>query len=230
MVKVRNILFVGTELTHLEHWDTNNRTEVISSINFLDAVTMSFMPDLIIFDGMRNADVKRIRENERLVRVPVLIVEKSFAEVNNLNAIADYPKVLVCNTQLAQSTMFYNRIEALFNKKNPVLPPRRGITVKYAILYINKNVSRKIDRTKVASQLGVDEDYLSRIFHEEMGIPIWTYINIYRLSVARRLLLETGIPLRELSAKVGYTDTGYFCKAFKKLYGVTPSEYRKEND
>jgi len=230
MVKVRNILFIGTELTHLNNWSSEDRTEVISSINFLDAVIMSFMPDLIIFDSMKNTDVKKIRENEKLVRVPVVIIEKSFAEVNNLNPIADYPKVLICNKELAETKEFYDRIDRLLSKKTPILPPRTGIIVKYAILYMNKNISKPVSRSMVASQLGIAEDYLSRIFHKEMGISLWNYMNIYRLYVARKLLLQTGIPISEITTKVGFSESSYFNKAFKKQYGITPSQLRKEND
>ena len=228
MVKVRNILFIGTELTQLRNWSGDDRTEVISSINFLDAVIMSFMPDLIVFDSMKNTDVKKIRENEKLVRVPVLIIEKSFAEVNNLNAIADYPKVLICNKNIAETPEFFGRIDAILNKKQKILPTRTGIMVKYAIMFINKNVTRQISRTMIARQVGVDEDYLSRIFHEEMGLPLWNYMNIYRLYVADKMLKETGIPLTEICRKVGFATPSYFNKAFKKLYGYAPGAVRKE--
>ena len=228
MVKVKNILFIGTELTHLKNWSEDDRTEVISSINFLDSVIMSFTPDLIIFDSMNNTDVRKIRESEKLVRVPVLIIEKSFAEVNNLNLISDYPKVLICNKEIAQTVEFYKRISSIIEKRSKILPPRTGITIKYAILYINKNVSKPLNRGMVASQVGVAEDYLSKIFHAEMGISLWNYINQYRLYVAHRLLLETGIPLTEISAKVGYSSASYFNKAYKKLYGYAPGAIRKE--
>ena len=58
---------------------------------------------------------------------------------------------------------------------------------------MNKNLSKKISRNTLADQVGVDPDYLTRIFHKEMGIGISAYLNLFRLEESHKLLSLTGI-------------------------------------
>ena len=70
-------------------------------------------------------------------------------------------------------------------------------------------------------------NYLSKQFKEETGRTISDTIRQLRCGQAARLLRETDTPIAEISAYVGYPDSNYFIKVFKKTLGMTPSESRK---
>ncbi|MDE6736746.1 MAG: AraC family transcriptional regulator, partial [Treponemataceae bacterium] len=106
------------------------------------------------------------------------------------------------------------------------LPSHTGALIKKAILYLNKNYSQQIVRWKLADTVHVSEDYLTRIFHKELGLSLWEYLNRYRIYLAERLLLETNDTVYEIAERIGFQDKAYFCRVFKKIYGISPGKIR----
>ena len=79
----------------------------------------------------------------------------------------------------------------------------------------------------IASQLGVAEDYLSRIFKKELGISLWNYVNEFRLFTARNLLVKTGMTVSEVSRECGIADAAYFSRLYSSFYGHSPLAERR---
>lgn len=109
-----------------------------------------------------------------------------------------------------------------------ILPPHTGALVKKAILYLNKNAPQQIVRWKLADTVHVSEDYLTRIFHKEIGLSLWEYLNRYRIYIATKMLLETNDTIYEIAENSGFQDQAYFCRVFKKIYGVPPGKIRSK--
>lgn len=82
---------------------------------------------------------------------------------------------------------------------------------------------------QMALNLHFTPAYLCQIFKNGTGITINTYINMFRISKARDLLLTKDAKLYEISSCVGYNDPNYFSRQFKKQVGMTPSEYRERH-
>lgn len=74
--------------------------------------------------------------------------------------------------------------------------------------------------------MGLSSSYLCRVFKEETGVNINTYINNLRMAKAVRLLEDKNYYIKEVAISVGFDDQLYFSRLFKKYYGVTPSQYR----
>lgn len=74
--------------------------------------------------------------------------------------------------------------------------------------------------------VGASEDYLSRIFHRELGITPWDYLNRYRMIRARELLRLTDDPVGSVARQVGFSDAAYFSRVFRNVCGASPSQYR----
>lgn len=55
------------------------------------------------------------------------------------------------------------------------------------------------------------------------------YVNNLRIDLAKELLIKTDLPLKEISLKVGYTNTVTLNRVFKKIVGITPGKFREEN-
>ena len=72
--------------------------------------------------------------------------------------------------------------------------------------------------------------FLKAIFHiclkKKTGVNFSTYLETIRLNEASRLIRETDISLNELYLSVGYNNANSFRRAFKKIYGITPSAMR----
>lgn len=69
------------------------------------------------------------------------------------------------------------------------------------------------------------EDYLSKMFKQEFGINFIDYLTHIRMVKAEKLLLEKDLSVADVAYLLGYNDPKYFCRIFKKKYGVTPSAW-----
>lgn len=69
--------------------------------------------------------------------------------------------------------------------------------------------------------------YLGQLFHKEMNESFTEYLNKYRIDQAKMLLRSSNSKVQDIAQKVGYWETGYFYKQFKKHVGVSPMDYRE---
>ena len=111
------------------------------------------------------------------------------------------------------------------------MPPKRGDTaasvVDHVYFYVQDNLARNIKIQDISSFIGISKNHLNRIFKNKHGITIHKYITTRRINIAESLLQSTDRPLKEVATLVGYEDTDYFCRVFKKHKGMTPSQFRQ---
>lgn len=82
---------------------------------------------------------------------------------------------------------------------------------------------------KISDEFQISESYFSHMFKEKTGVNFSTYLENIRMSEAVKLIQETDISLNELYIAVGYNNANSFRRAFKKVYGVTPSSMRESS-
>lgn len=99
--------------------------------------------------------------------------------------------------------------------------------IKEIKMFIEENSGEEISRNDLAAKVFLHPDYLSRIFKEQMGLSLSDFIIQVRIDKAKVLLQKTDDRISDISAKVGYQNTAYFTKLFKRATGMTPKEFRK---
>ena len=92
--------------------------------------------------------------------------------------------------------------------------------------YIKENYKRDISAGDVAGILGYSDVYFSKIFKQLFDDTFINYLTKVRIDKAKVLLKDVGFNIKEVGASVGYTDSNYFTKVFKRAVGMSPSEYR----
>lgn len=98
--------------------------------------------------------------------------------------------------------------------------------VAQTIQYMKQHYREEISICDVADYLNISEGYLSRVFKKETNCTFTNYLSYYRISEACELLKNCRWKIYEVAEKVGYSDTAYFSTLFKKLTGISPSEYQ----
>ncbi len=78
----------------------------------------------------------------------------------------------------------------------------------------------------IAQSLGISEGHLSHMFRKETDYTLLNYLTRYRIHKAMELLRGGRLKVYEVADQVGYRDITYFSATFKKLMGVSPSEYQ----
>lgn len=221
------VLLIGVKNIPVEKIFNGYQISRISSCAFLTEFHEYNLPDLICFETISREDINVLRNNPLLVMTPVLVLSDSFSSAEQIQSIADLPRVIFCNSSIASDGIFQERIKLITDKKSKPLNARSGLIVKYAIHFININVSAQISRGFLAEKLGVAEDHLTRIFREEMGLYLWQYINLYKIHTAAELLLKTDDNVYQIAKKCGFAEPSYFIRLFKKEFDCTPNRFRK---
>lgn len=100
-------------------------------------------------------------------------------------------------------------------------------TVNKIKQYISQNYADPITRHSIAKLIGVTPNYVSTLFKKATGIPLVGYITQFRIDKAKELLSDKSYKHTEIAEMVGFSSSFYFSKTFKKVTGITPTEYQK---
>jgi len=104
---------------------------------------------------------------------------------------------------------------------------RAAEMVKKAVLFINEHDPREINRSRIAKEVGVCDDYLTKLFVRVLGVSPRAYVLSFRISLACRLLDCGDMALKEIAVLSGFSDASYFCRVFRATTGVSPDAYRR---
>lgn len=96
------------------------------------------------------------------------------------------------------------------------------------IKYIHDNYEKKLEIQRIADDFNINQNYLGSIFKKKTGKTFTGYLIEYRMARALELLTYTNLTAYEVSIKVGYSEYGHFSKAFKKHFGKTVNEMKKD--
>jgi ligand-binding sensor protein/AraC-like DNA-binding protein len=107
---------------------------------------------------------------------------------------------------------------------------REKIILRPALDYIERNYTRNFSLDSMASLCNISSSYFSKLFNRIMDDSFSNYINKIRIKKAKEILKNTDTPITNIALDLGFEDSGYFIKVFKKLEGVTPLVYRNEKN
>jgi len=79
-----------------------------------------------------------------------------------------------------------------------------------------------------ADKLHYNASYLSNVFKRETGLTFTEYLASYRLQMAKQMLVETNMPIKDIAEKLKYTNSHNFIRSFRKQEGMTPGQYRSQ--
>jgi two-component system response regulator YesN len=101
--------------------------------------------------------------------------------------------------------------------------------ISKAIRYMEEHNSEHLPLQQVASQVHLNAAYFSHLFKKETGRSFVDYLIELRMEKAKQLLSNTDMKVTEVSGLIGYDLPNYFAKLFKQSTGLSPKEYRKQN-
>lgn len=98
--------------------------------------------------------------------------------------------------------------------------------IRKALQFMRNNYSEKLELARVAEYVGLSANYFSTLFHHTVGMRFRDYLCKIRVEESKVLLLSKQYSLSDIAVAMGFPDQSYYCKAFKRLVGVTPGKYR----
>ena len=100
--------------------------------------------------------------------------------------------------------------------------------VANAVSYLRNNYAEKVSVAGIASTVYLSASHLSHVFKETTGMSLFDYLLTIRMQQARELFVRGGKSITQVSFEVGFHDPGYFARTFRKFFGVSPSQFRRE--
>ena len=137
--------------------------------------------------------------------------ESPFHLIGHLYLFFDYLTQSVKSTKLVQSSKMSDYY------------------IKEALNYIEQNFQNEITIEDIAGVCGINRSYFGKIFHNSIGCSPQEFLIKYRMAKATELLKLTSLSIAEIGSAVGYENQLHFSRAFKKINGVSPREWRNQH-
>ena len=94
------------------------------------------------------------------------------------------------------------------------------------VAYIREHYTEELSMQDVARAMNYSDAYFCKLFKQCFKVNFSAWLNEFRVEKAKEQLTATGLSVREVSLACGYADANYFARVFKRVTGMTPSEYR----
>lgn len=106
---------------------------------------------------------------------------------------------------------------------------RKSSTADAILKYIEGHYGDELSVQVMAEKFAYSEVYFCRLFKQHFGESFVSFLTDYRIKRAVELLKTTGMSVKDIGKTVGYEDSNYFTKVFKRVMKVIPSEFRAQN-
>lgn len=201
------------------------------------AAAERYSPNLIITDvRMPRMDgiemMRRLREQDCTAHFIVLTAydEFDYARSALRCGAADYLLKPFRDQDLMAAIARVREQEGAARPAEDTLLLPKGDKSKYVLQtlsYIAEHYAdADINIATIARHIGISEGHLSHVFKKETNYTALGYLTQYRIHTARKLLADCRYKVYEVAEMVGYRDVAYFGSTFKKLTGMSPSEYQ----
>lgn len=101
-------------------------------------------------------------------------------------------------------------------------------TFKMVLQYLKEHCHLAIDRQCVSHEFGLSSDYLSHLFQKYHNESFHNTLIRFKMDEATHLLTTTRLTIEEIARQLGYPETSYFIKVFRRIYNTTPGKFRTQ--
>lgn len=135
-------------------------------------------------------------------------------------------------TSLEQIKSIKNELDSVItnvylNTSQDQIPSCKNTTLCPAFEYIKTHKGEHITQEQMAKLCHVSTSHFSRLFVKETNETFTSFMTRQKVEWAKQLLEKTDLPISQISDDLGFNESSYFVKTFKKLEQITPSTYRK---
>lgn len=150
------------------------------------------------------------------------LLNRMHSECINIDEYSD--AYLAC---YLQEVLLFLMRHSVMNEEEPELLNAKDADILLATKYIYKNFKQPLTLEAVASVASLSPTYFSKKFKQTTGMGFKEYLNYVRLKHAQAALLTTNNTITDIALEYGFNDSNYFKDLFRKVYGKSPREFRK---
>ena len=146
-------------------------------------------------------------------------------DIYTLASSSDYIRDMRINEKLG--TLLTLLMEQSWHPEEGALSKKR-LELEKVRAFLDEHFTDKITLDELSEQFFINKYYLTRIFKETYGSTISHYVLTKRITRAKQLIRFSGMTMDEIAETVGMNDANYFSRAFRKVEGISPTEYQKQ--
>ncbi len=224
ILKTGEIIIINSLVVHWSNKINNNYTQICLlqfDLNLLHSGGLNADKYLVSFIHEQSFKYIVYNTNEKAIHA-------EFAR--QLLMIADEFKYKRIVYDMAIIAGIYRLLVIIYREGSLAKPEAVDMlrSVSKALSYIKMHYGSIIRLEEISSMLNISHHHFCRLFKKATGRTFIEYLNYFRISVAKKKLLQTDLTVSEILISVGFTSISYFNRIFKKQTGFSPTEYRKK--
>lgn len=199
---------------------------------------VKFDPEILLNSPKNGVDLKTLLQNINVAVCPCCFAPAQGGEKDLLPLFAEivreyeekaYAYAAILGADLCR--IMAELVRRLY--EDGCLPPAARMHPSYELRfdliaeYIDKHYFEELTVEKLASMCGMSHSTFSMHFHRRYGMTCREYINATRINVAENMLLFSDHDVAFIAQEVGYSDSSYFIRCYKKWKGITPKQARR---
>ena len=222
----------------LKPWDILfvNKNEILKTVvnpnKYYDRIVIWLNPDFMAKYAQGNNNLLKcfevaIKNNYNLLRLnmkSIDIIKNLIQDIQNCNNSNEFGSEILKESLFVQLMVLMNRLFLNSDKNRDIEDIQYYKTIEGVLNYINSNLENDLSIDTIASEFFISKYYLMRKFKNQIGSSIHNYVVQKRLILARSLISD-GLSMSSVCSRCGFNDYSSFVRAFKKVYGVSPSNY-----
>lgn len=223
ILKPWDILFVNKNEIH---------KPVVNPNKYYERIVIWLNPDFMAKYAQCNNNLLKcfevaIKNNYNLLRLnmkSIDIIKNLIQDIQNCNNSNEFGSEILKESLFVQLMVLMNRLFLNSDKNRDIEDIQYDKTIEGVLNYINSNLENDLSIDTIASEFFISKYYLMRKFKNQIGSSIHNYVVQKRLILARSLISD-GLSMSSVCSRCGFNDYSSFVRAFKKVYGVSPSNY-----
>lgn len=128
---------------------------------------------------------------------------------------------------LASAGAAWHLMALLVSDRSP--GDERSTSIDRAAEFMRDHLTERVEVSGLAAMVRLSPSHFAALFKRQFGTPVLQYQTQLRMARAREILDTTHKPIADVAAAVGYADSFYFARQFKRIHGVTPNAYRRRH-
>lgn len=206
-----------------------NLKALVKSLNDQDEESFSRYIEAVFEDiSLESETIEhlRIKLYEQFILIRDWISDKIFD--SKIQTFELFNQVMKINNQNEGKHLLRDFCHQYMNEISNQKTDKSSIVLDQLIVYINMHYKENLTLDQLSAVCYLSPSYISKVFKKHLNTNFIDYLSSVRIKVAKRLMKNPALSMKEISAEIGYIDANYFTRVFKKYEGVTPSEYRNK--
>lgn len=146
-------------------------------------------------------------------------------DILNIAGSADYIRDMKINEKIT-SLLTLVMAESWHPENNMQIGSKKQ-SLQHVKAYLEEHYKEKITLDNLSERFFINKFYLTRVFKEQFGTTVLSYLDHVRITHAKQLLRFSAMTVEDIGREIGIDEPGYFNRVFKKVEGISPGEFRK---